>query len=145
MAEPEERVAGGYGVAVRLIGETHNGDMWEAGIATREEAERKAASGYTGPNTQARVVHFEDAAPWADFKPVDEDGSWHVFPAATAPRTVDLAPTWEALLPAFLAVLADGTEEGKRIAREELRRMAQAADFWNARCAQVGAPPRGAR
>lgn len=42
------------------------------------------------------------------------------------------APTWTALLPAFFAVMQDGTDEGRRIAREELRRMARAADLWNA-------------
>ena len=42
------------------------------------------------------------------------------------------APTWTALLPAFFAVLENGTDEGRKIAKEELRRMAQAADLWNA-------------
>lgn len=48
------------------------------------------------------------------------------------------APTWSALLPAFFAVLENGTDEGKHIAREELTRMAQAADLWNA--ANAAAP-----
>lgn len=52
--------------------------------------------------------------------------------ATTQPRQgLDVTPTWTALLPYFFAVLEDGTAEGKRIARDELRRMAQAADNWN--------------
>jgi hypothetical protein len=50
----------------------------------------------------------------------------------TSQRRQLRAPTWAKLLPAFFAVLENGTDEGKRIAREELARMAKAADFWNA-------------
>jgi hypothetical protein len=42
------------------------------------------------------------------------------------------ALTWTALVPAFVAVLENGTPEGRRMAREELIRMARAADLWNA-------------
>jgi hypothetical protein len=45
---------------------------------------------------------------------------------------IDLTPTWEQILPALLAILENGSAEGKKIARDELRRMAQAADQWNA-------------
>lgn len=44
------------------------------------------------------------------------------------------------MLPAYFAVLEDGTAEGKRIAREELRRMAQAADYWNEHAKAQGLP-----
>lgn len=44
---------------------------------------------------------------------------------------IDLTPTWEQILPALLAVIKDGSAEGRKIAAEELRRMAQAADKWN--------------
>lgn len=50
------------------------------------------------------------------------------------PKTIKLAPTWASLLPYYFAVLADGNDEGKRIAKEELARMAQAADQWNNHC-----------
>ena len=50
------------------------------------------------------------------------------------PRTIDITPTWAALLPVFRAVLDNGTDEGKRMAWEELARMAEAADQWNAHC-----------
>lgn len=47
-------------------------------------------------------------------------------------RTIDITPTWVAVLPILLAALENGTDEGKRIAREELQRMADAADLYNA-------------
>ena len=49
------------------------------------------------------------------------------------PMTVDLTPTWSGILPALLMVLESGTAEGRKMAREELRRMAQAADQANAK------------
>lgn len=36
--------------------------------------------------------------------------------------------TWREILPALLVLLEHGTERGKRIAHEELNRMARAAD-----------------
>lgn len=47
-------------------------------------------------------------------------------------ETIDMTPTWAAVLPIYIACLEDGTEAGKRAAREELARMAAAADRWNA-------------
>jgi hypothetical protein len=43
--------------------------------------------------------------------------------------TVDLTPTWESILPVLMVALVDGTEEGKRMARNELQRMARIADM----------------
>ncbi len=43
--------------------------------------------------------------------------------------TVDLTPRWVGMLQYFIMALEIGTEEGKKIAREELKRMAEAADF----------------
>ena len=45
--------------------------------------------------------------------------------------TILFEPTWMALLPVFFAVLENGTDEGRQIAREELKRMARAADRYN--------------
>jgi hypothetical protein len=47
-------------------------------------------------------------------------------------RTIDVTPTWEAILPAMLAVIADpdiypGT---KRLVEEEFLRMARLADLY---------------
>lgn len=52
------------------------------------------------------------------------------------PLVIDMTPTWRGILPILLAALEDGTPEGKRIAREEIQRMADAADLWNARNAE---------
>lgn len=47
-------------------------------------------------------------------------------------NTVNITPTWKGVLPVLMAVLEHGTDEGKRQAREELTRMAEAADQYNA-------------
>jgi hypothetical protein len=46
-------------------------------------------------------------------------------------RTIDLAPSWQEVLPILLAAVEDGTAEGRKIARKELARMAEAADKYN--------------
>lgn len=46
--------------------------------------------------------------------------------------TVNLTPTWSAMLPIFRAILTDGDQEGRDIVWSELARMAKAADQWNA-------------
>jgi hypothetical protein len=46
--------------------------------------------------------------------------------------TIDLTPTWRGILPYLFEGLENGTEAGKKIAREEFARMAEAADLWNA-------------
>jgi hypothetical protein len=43
-------------------------------------------------------------------------------------ETIDLTPTWAGMLPALLAVLEGGTDEGRDLARAELVRMAEIAD-----------------
>ncbi|GIK74470.1 MAG: hypothetical protein BroJett021_34580 [Chloroflexota bacterium] len=42
--------------------------------------------------------------------------------------TIDLKLTWRGALPMLLAVLSDGTPEGRKKAAEELHKMAAAAD-----------------
>lgn len=46
-------------------------------------------------------------------------------------KTITLTPTWEGLLPALLTVLTDGEAQGQVAVREELTRMARAADVAN--------------
>lgn len=49
--------------------------------------------------------------------------------AGRKPRgTVDLTPTWSGVLPALLWAYMSGTDTGKRLALEELQRMAKIAD-----------------
>ena len=43
-------------------------------------------------------------------------------------ETIDLTPSWGAAAEILILVLDQGTDEGKAQAREELRRMAKAAD-----------------
>lgn len=46
--------------------------------------------------------------------------------------TIDATPTWRAVLPLLLAVVKDGSDEGRKDAIAELTRMASAADQYNA-------------
>jgi hypothetical protein len=45
-------------------------------------------------------------------------------------KTIDITPTWEGILPALLAVIENGNFEGRKIALEEITRMAQLADLY---------------
>lgn len=51
---------------------------------------------------------------------------------SAARLTIDLTPTWVSLLPMLLASYTDGNDKGRAIALEELKRMATAADAYNA-------------
>lgn len=42
--------------------------------------------------------------------------------------TIDLTPTWVSLIPYFVAAIENGTDEGRRIAIDELKRLAAFAD-----------------
>lgn len=44
------------------------------------------------------------------------------------PETVDLTPTWAALMPLFINILQEGTAEGKESVSKELTRLAKIAD-----------------
>lgn len=48
-------------------------------------------------------------------------------------KTFDMTPTWVGLMPALFAVLENGTELGKKMAREELMDLARKVDAINAR------------
>jgi hypothetical protein len=49
----------------------------------------------------------------------------------TVIKTVDCTPTWKGIMPAIIAVLEDGTPEGKRLAKEELMDLAAKVDAAN--------------
>lgn len=55
--------------------------------------------------------------------------------------TIDLAPSWQGILPALLAGLELGSDEGKRLAMQQLEKMAQAADAYNALVKLKGEEP----
>ena len=46
-------------------------------------------------------------------------------------KTIDLTPTWVAAVRIYMAVLQDGGEEGKRVAREDLLELAERMDAFN--------------
>ena len=47
----------------------------------------------------------------------------------TSPRFIDMTPTWEGLLPLYLAAYSTGSFKGMKAAEEELTRMAKLADI----------------
>ena len=47
--------------------------------------------------------------------------------------SIDITPTWTALMPALIAALTNGTKEGREIARAELMRLAGEVDKLNSR------------
>ena len=54
-------------------------------------------------------------------------------------RTIDITPTWRVLLPVLVEVAANGTSaEGRKIARDELYKLADAVDAMNAAAAKKG-------
>ena len=46
-------------------------------------------------------------------------------------RTIDMTPTWQSAVQIYCAVLEDGSEDGKRGARQELLRIARIVDRLN--------------
>jgi hypothetical protein len=48
-------------------------------------------------------------------------------------EALELTPTWAAVLPILLAGVERGDQKAREAAKIELRRMADAADKWNAR------------
>jgi hypothetical protein len=47
----------------------------------------------------------------------------------TEPKTINITPSWQGLVPAFLALIEDGTAEGRNFAVSEIARMAKVADL----------------
>ena len=43
-------------------------------------------------------------------------------------HTIDVTPTWRALIPVMIAVIENGTAEGRKLVISELYRMADIAD-----------------
>ena len=102
-------------------------------------------SGFPKPETAAPVrrdnveYHAGKAARLAggtlDDCPYSDGGEraerWTLGWTEAAPvQTIDMTPTWSAILPALLAALIDGTAVGQGMARKELARMAEIADSY---------------
>lgn len=47
---------------------------------------------------------------------------------------IDVTPTWQGITPALIAVLQNGDSQGRKIAKEEILRMAMLADLWVKHC-----------
>ena len=45
-------------------------------------------------------------------------------------KTIDCTPSWSAMVSVILALLQDGNEEGKKVAKEQMKHMAVVADMW---------------
>ena len=55
------------------------------------------------------------------------------FKAKGTPRTIDITPLWVAIMPGLIAVLQDGSKEGKAAATEELMTLAKKVDSLNSK------------
>lgn len=45
-------------------------------------------------------------------------------------QTIDITPTWSAILPVLISLIEDGSDKGRANAKEELQRMAELADAY---------------
>ena len=52
-----------------------------------------------------------------------------MLPLVKKTETIDITPTWSSLLPYMLEVYVDGSDESKKIMRDNMKRMAYAADL----------------
>jgi hypothetical protein len=112
----------------------------DAGRSVRLESAVLAALAYEAEAFDGdEPVNGADLVDWfADWR-ADAKAALEGAPApAETGGTVRLVPTWRGVLPALLAVLQDGSDKGRELARLELARMARAADMHNA--ANAGAP-----
>ena len=66
---------------------------------------------------------------------VELDAGSHGLTVRRPAGTIDLTPTWRGILRYLLVGLTDGNATGQKIAAEELERMADLADAYNARVA----------
>lgn len=55
-------------------------------------------------------------------------------------ETIKFTPTWESSMPALIMLIENGDAKGKAFARDELMRLARAADAVIAKCEEVEAP-----
>lgn len=141
MAEQLERaelvLSGGAPAGPRSFDPLQSFIVWAEGVETLADApwsyQADGARPYGGPWSKIPAPVALEVAETL------EDAPAAPVEAPAPVRVVDVTPTWRGVLPALVAALEDGTAEGRRIAREELARMAEAADNWNASNARVAA------
>lgn len=99
-------------------------------IGHREAMERNESLAIFATDSEEAIANAQALADWfARDKAARADREAPTKPAGR----ITLEPTWRACVPILVAALVDGTEEGKRLARLELDRMALAADSFNGR------------
>lgn len=76
-----------------------------------------------------RIAAQKGAKPW-NFWPITL--LEHHMSTETRTDAIDMTPTWESVLPILIAALRCGNSTGRKAAEAELKRMAQAADKFNA-------------
>ena len=57
----------------------------------------------------------------------------------TAPEVIQMDMNWQACVPMLFVTVANGNTAGMKAAREEMLRMAKAADQWNAHAVKMQA------
>lgn len=112
-------IAGRMGIAdkVTRVDTALSGDAWET--ATADKAEPETVSDTVRVNLQRQAGEMKAIA--------DRDAG---VPALR--ESIDVTPTWAAILPMLRLAAENGNATGRGIAWEELARMADAADRWNA-------------
>lgn len=93
------------------------------GYGVYRKSDDSLMTSFTHPDTSslAECKSFAQAA-------LAEYNDWVPEPASQ----IDFTPTWRGVLPYLMLGLEQGNEEGKKLARLELAKMAEAADLWNA-------------
>lgn len=120
----------GLGLIVR---KTEYGEYRVADASEADLAKREAGAAYCSDLQEAIDTAEAWAANKADVARVAAEAEAKAEALrAESPRVIDATPTWAAVLPMLCLALENATDEGKRIARAELQRMAEAADRFNA-------------
>lgn len=120
----------GLGLIVR---KTEYGDFRVADASEADLAKREAGAAYCSDLQEAIDTAEAWAANKADVARVAAEAEAKAEALrAESPRVIDATPTWAGVLPMLCLALENATEDGKRIARAELQRMAEAADRFNA-------------
>ena len=116
-----------------IVRKTEYGEFRVADGAEADLQKREAAAAYCSDLQEAVDTAEAWAAHKADVARVAAEAEEKADALQqSSARVIDATPTWAGVLPILFAALENGTEDGQRIARAELQRMAIAADKFNA-------------
>lgn len=113
------------------------GPDWQPDAATRFYAQRDLGNGRTleafgdTPEAARNALLAKEAD--APAETISDEPAAGGLPEIKVTGTIDLTPKWAGLIRVFVAAIRDGTDEGRRIAIDELNRLAAFADEMNAR------------